>query len=108
MPTTETSGLGKLNKVLVTNGYGPNYNRTVGRQTEIIDLKNPNATCPKWPDFPIYTIMANSGLLEGDTPIVCDGRSDKCFALSGNMFHTIGKSLQIKSYSRAVVIDGTK
>jgi len=111
-PTNKEKG---FTKVLVTTGFSPNNQRT-----EIIDLRNPNAICPEWPDFPIELWLATGALLD-NVPVICGGNtleyslddhktvgSQECFALNGTIFQSTGNFSYIGASSGGVAINDTK
>jgi len=103
---------GEFTKILITSG-GHKRNFTIELPTEIIDLENPDAICPKLPKFP--TLFGQVGGLVENVPIICEGNgpepgmySDDCFKFEGNSFQRIGKLSNYSLASDAVVINGNK
>ena len=62
-----------------------------GRNTEIIDVEDSSFSCTNIEQFPIKLTGATGGLINGQTPFICDGRSyingswtsvDDCYQLT--------------------------
>ena len=60
-------------KVLVATGTSQ-LSQELRQNTEVLDLKNENATCPKLAPFPLSVADATGSLLKNQ-PIICGGRN---------------------------------
>lgn len=79
-------------------------------KTEIIDLKNPENSCPQGPSYPIQVKVATGGLVQQNVPLICGGMTDvslkfrqECFSITDNKMTNIVNMTTARYGSSSVV-----
>lgn len=88
-------------KVLVTGGFnGTSYLR----ETEVIDLANPDSTCKPIQDFPIDINFASGALWRMNQPVVCGSyeKSNECYVLENGSWNP-GPPMEFGRYGHVML-----
>ena len=99
-------------RILVTTGFIGDEGQAVGRNSEVIDLVNPDLSCDNLEIAPDERWASVGGLLNG-RPLICGGFNGTdsfkdCFYVERNRTYENTSMTEIRSFAASVNLKGLK